>query len=141
MNELQLLAIGALIGLISSIIIQLVTHILSSRRDKNNWQRDEIRREKEYFKQEVERLEAKKSELDSKLTKLQNGNLDYLIYIIILLNQRRDLLLGFDQEEQHKRADIMREILLKLNKDELKAIVEEKKPLPELPGKPKSLSS
>ena len=141
MNELQLLAIGALIGLISSIIIQLVTHILSSRRDKNNWQRDEIRREKEYFKQEVERLEAKKSELDSKLTKLQNGNLDYLIYIIILLNQRRDLLLGFDQEEQHKRADIMREILSKLNKDELKAIVEEKKPLPELPGKPKSLSS
>jgi predicted nucleic acid-binding Zn-ribbon protein len=141
MNEIQLLIIGALIGLVSGIILQSVTHIFSSQRDKANWQREEIRRNKERFEQEKEKLESEKSKLESKITKLQESNLDYLTYGITLLNQRRDALLGFNQDEQNSRADAMREILSRLNIDELEEIAKEKKPLPELPGKPKSLSS
>lgn len=141
MIELQLLAIGALIGLISSIIIQLIAHLFTSRRDNNNWQREELRRDKERLERTREKLEAENLKLESEINKLQESNLDYLIYGIILMNQRRDVLLGFEQDEQSRRADAMREILSKLKVDELKAIAEEKKPLPELPGKPKSLSS
>ncbi len=140
MNELQLLVIGASVGLVSGLIIQFVSHIFSSRRDKNNWQREETRRLEEHFEQEKEKLKMEISRLDTEIFKRDESILEYLTYGIILMNQRRDILLGFDQEEQYRRADEMREILKKLSKEELEAIAKEKRPLPTLPGKPKSLS-
>lgn len=139
MNEIQLIAIGALITLVSGVIIQSVMHLFSSRRDKNNWKRDNIRREKEYLKQKEEKLKAELSESMSKVSEFERSILDYLTYGIVLMNQRRDILLGFNDDEQLARADELRDILSKFNKEELTAIAEEKKPLPELQGKPKSL--
>ena len=136
MNEIQLL----LIGLVSGIILQSVAHVFSSKRDKANWSREETRRNKERLEQEKERLDSEVSKLKSKIKELEESSIDYLIYGIILMNQFRDALRGFNHDEQVNRADTMREVLRKLTKEELEAIANENKPLPEIPGKPKSLS-
>lgn len=128
MTEIQLLIIGALIGLACSLIVQLVSHLLSGKRDKTNWER-----------QEREKLYNEKVKLESKIVELKNESLDYLIYGIILMNQLRDALRGFTQDEQFIRAEAMKEVLTKCNIDELKAIAKGIKSLPELPGKPQSL--
>jgi len=128
MTEIQLLIIGALIGLVCSIIVQLVSHLLSNQRDKTNWER-----------QEREKLYNEKAKLESKIVEIKKESLDYLIYGIILMNQLRDALRGFTQDEQSTRAEAMREVLAKCNIDELKAIAMGTKSLPELSGKPKSL--
>lgn len=146
MSQSQLLLIGGLISLVSVIITQLISHTLSRRRDKERWQREEVRR----LEEEVRRLEdlnreqireQKKelAELESKKAELEATWLEFAAGKIILMNQRRDMVLGFNQDEMNRRAIAMRTILSEMNIDELQAIAFEKKPLPEIPGRPREL--
>jgi len=141
MSQLQIIITSALFGLFSGIIIQFIAHKFSSQRENSKWQRDNIQREIERLETELIRKKSQNAELQNELAAKKRIALDYLIYGVTLMNQRRDILLGFDKEEQLQRADEMRAILSKLSEEELMAIKNEEKSLPELAGKPKSLSS
>ena len=101
MNQVQLLIIGGLIALFSAIITQLVNYLLSRKRDKANWQKEETHRTEDRLIREVDTRKDRLAELKSENAELKSKNVELRITSIILRNQNRDILLGFNQDEQY----------------------------------------
>jgi hypothetical protein len=80
----------------------------------------------EGLKGRIDELKDENENLEASVVEAATGK-------ILLLNQRRDIILGYDQDEQNKRALAMKAVLSKLDKNELMAIAMEEKPLPDLP--------
>lgn len=135
MSQLEYLLIGGLIALVSAVTVQLVSHRLSLKRDEIHRAEDL----KKDLKKEIKELEKEKKDLEREEVRLNAEVREYATgKIIFQMNQRRDIVSGFNQDEMGRRAIAMRTILSEYDLNELKAIADEKEPLPVIPGKPRA---
>ena len=146
MSPWQQTILAGLITLAVGVITLVLNHVLTRRREGAKWQEEEVRRladrkmtmEREYYElgKEKYELETENSNLERELQEQQREHIKLAIAIILLLNQRRDMVRGFNQKEMASRAIAMRAILSGIRESELLDIANEKKPLPEIPGRP-----
>ena len=157
MGELETIIIAGIVGFISALLLQIVIHRLSIKREKQKWLRetpDRLSSEvREYHKiiLEMRQLIAKYEEMvfekeqllakiqdevdgnDRTIEKLTSRERELLQGTIILKNQLRDALLGYDKNKMKFRANKIKTIINEMDVQELLDIAEGKKPLPDIP--------
>jgi hypothetical protein len=125
MDEIKYIIIGSGISLFSALIIQMVSHILTKIRES----------EKLTFERErlLAKLQNKVDDKKRKVEQLNSRERELLHGTIVLKNQLRDALLGYDEKKMKFRANKIKIITDEMDIQELRDIAEGKKPLPDIP--------